>query len=354
MKTDLIKLYSDYLLSSYGMTTATGLSEIPDGAFSHDRITRLLSGNEFTSKTLWRFVKPVVRQAEKSDGVLIPDDTIQEKPSGRENGLISWHSDHTENRNVKGINLLNCVYHTGETTVPVAYQLIEKTIWYSDLKTRKERHKSEDTKNYYFRELIGVCCRNNLLFRYVPADSWFCSDDNMTFICHNCSRDFIMTAKSNRRVSLSEEDKKQGRSQRIDTVNIPEDKPVKGWIAGIDFPVLLFRQVFKNKDDSTGTLCLVCSDPDCDAEALRTICKKRWKAEEFHKPLKSNAAMAKSPAHTVRTQSNHLFLSIYSVFRPETFSLKLKMNHFQIRAKLYITAISSAFKQFQKFKECVT
>ena len=33
-----------------------------------------------------------------------------------------------------------------------------------------------------------------------------------------------MTMKSNRKASLSLEDKRQGRSQRIDTVNFTEDK----------------------------------------------------------------------------------------------------------------------------------
>ncbi len=38
------------------------------------------------------------------------------------------------------------------------------------------------------------------------------------------------------------------RSQRVDTVNFTEGKPVKGGIAGIDFPVLLLCQIFKNND----------------------------------------------------------------------------------------------------------
>ena len=96
MKKKLIKLYSDYLISSYGKTTATGLSELLDGVFSHDKITRLLSRNEFNSQILWQFVKPVVRQIEQANGVLIFDDTIQEKPFSKENALISRHFDHTK------------------------------------------------------------------------------------------------------------------------------------------------------------------------------------------------------------------------------------------------------------------
>ena len=72
------------------------------------------------------------------------------------------------------------------------------------------------------------------------------------------------------------------RTLGIDTVDFSEDSPVKGWIAGIDFLVLLFRQVFKNKDDSTGILYLVCSDLNSDAKTLSTLYKKRWKVEVFH------------------------------------------------------------------------
>ena len=35
--------------------------------------------------------------------------------------------DHSKNRTVKGINLLNCVYHAQGVTLPVAYELIGKT-----------------------------------------------------------------------------------------------------------------------------------------------------------------------------------------------------------------------------------
>ena len=66
MKQDLIELYSNYFLSSYGQTTTTGLSQLLDGAFSHDQVTQTLSRNEFTSQTLWRLVKPVVRKVKFS------------------------------------------------------------------------------------------------------------------------------------------------------------------------------------------------------------------------------------------------------------------------------------------------
>ena len=36
MCSSLLDLYSDYLISSFGQTSATGLSRLTDGAVSHD------------------------------------------------------------------------------------------------------------------------------------------------------------------------------------------------------------------------------------------------------------------------------------------------------------------------------
>ena len=52
MDKNLLDLYSDYLLSSFGPTTATGLSALLEGQVSHDQVTRFLSGDAYTSKTL--------------------------------------------------------------------------------------------------------------------------------------------------------------------------------------------------------------------------------------------------------------------------------------------------------------
>ena len=96
MKKQDLELYTDYLISSFGSATATGLSAMVDGEISHDHVTRFLSTNAFTSKDLWLYVKPVVRGVENSgDGVLIFDDTIQEKAWTDENEIMCWHYDPT-------------------------------------------------------------------------------------------------------------------------------------------------------------------------------------------------------------------------------------------------------------------
>ena len=72
----LLDLYTDYLITSRSQTTATGLSELLEQAYSHDQVTRFLSHELYHQKTYWRYIKSTVRRIEHDDGVIIVDDTI--------------------------------------------------------------------------------------------------------------------------------------------------------------------------------------------------------------------------------------------------------------------------------------
>jgi hypothetical protein len=103
---ELLDIYTDYLICQNQHASATGLSLLVDGEISHDKITRFLNNNEFSSKDLWKYVKPTVRRVEKeTGGVLIIDDAIEEKPYTDENGIICWHFSHAKGRCVKGVNM---------------------------------------------------------------------------------------------------------------------------------------------------------------------------------------------------------------------------------------------------------
>lgn len=344
MKKADLELYTDYLISTFGSATATGLSAMVDGDVSHDRVTRFLTERAYTSKDLWMQVKSTVREIEQDDGVLIFDDTIQEKAWTDENEVMCWHYDHCSGRSVRGINLLNALYHSAEVSIPVAFELVKKPLQFCDVKTRQEKRASEVTKNELMREMIANCVHNALKFKYVLMDCWFAAVENFDFIVKK-KKHFIAALKDNRLVALSEEDKREGRFVRIDTLELSDKQAVRGWLKGYGNEVFLVRQVFTNKDGSTGLLNLVCSDLTCDGDTVAALYKKRWKVEVFHKSLKSNAALAKSPTRRVTTQNNHVFMSIYAVFKLECLSMTRKINQFAIRTKLYIKATRQAYKE---------
>lgn len=350
MDIKLLELYSDYIISSFGQITATGLSRALSGSVSHDKITRFLAKNNLDSKELWQLVKPVIKEEEQEDGVLIVDDTIEKKPYTTESELICWHHDHQSNRSVKGINIINYVYSVEEISLPVGFDVIRKPIKFCEVKSKKEKRRATVTKNELTRNQLKICQKNQLKYKYVLSDSWFSSKENMSFIRHDLNKHFVMAVKSNRTVAVSEKDKKQGRFIRIDSLNWSSQELVRGWLKGLDFPVLLHRQVFTNKDGSTGILYLAGSDFNCNVTRLEAIYKKRWKVSVFHKTLKSNTGLAKSPTKCIRTQTNHIFMSIYAAFQLECLKIKHKMNHFALRSRIYMEALQHAMFELQSLK----
>jgi len=355
----LLDLYTDYLISSFSQTTATTLSKLTDKLISHDQISRFLNDSTFSSKDLWQSVKPLVRKHQDENACLIFDDSIIAKPHSDENDLISWHWDHSQKRSIKGINLLTAFYYShqaGESEalrVPVAFELILKTVHFSDLKTKKQKRKCPKTKNEMMRDMIKQAISNGLKFKYVLADTWFASSDNMRFI-HKKKKFFIFDLKSNRLAALTEKDRNNGHWTRIDELIILDNVPTKVWLKDLEFPILLYKQIFKNKDKSVGIRFLISNDFSLLNDDFATLYKKRWSVEEYHKSLKQNTAIAKSPTRVVKTQNNHVFASILAYIKLEKLKFANKMNHFAIKSKIYIAALKTAFKELNNLKQNLT
>jgi len=348
MKTDYIELYTDYLISNNSYATATGLSSMMDNAVSHDQITRFLSKNEFTSKDLWLQVKPTIRKIESEDGCLIFDDTIQEKKWTDESNIMCWHFDHTVGKSVRGVNMLNALYYSSGVSIPVAFEIIEK-FQYSEIDTREVKRKAQISKNELMRDMIQTAINNRLKFRFILIDTWFSAKENFEFIVKR-NKEFIAALKSNRLFANCIEDKHKGNFKRVDELELSDKQSVRGYLKGYDKEVVIVRRVFTNKDGSMGILNLVCSDITLDGDAVATIYEKRWKVEEFHKSLKHNVDLAKSPTKTIRTQSNHIFLAVLSFFKLECLKIKHNLNHFALRAKLLLKANQIAYSELQRLK----
>lgn len=335
---DMLDIYTDYLICQNKYATATGLSEMLEGDISHDKVTRFLRLNEFTSKSLWHYVKSSVREHEGSAGVLILDDSIEEKSYTDENEVNAWHYSHAKGDVVKGINILTCMVRYDDFSVPVAYEIIKKDIAYCDIHTKKTHRKSSTTKNQLFRNLIEQAVKNKVLFEHILADNWFGSKANMAYIHNDLRKSFIIGIKSNRTLALSENDASNGRYTKVKDLELDEDVVYTVWLKGLDFPVRLLKKIFKNENGSTGALYLVSNDMTSSAERLYEVYQKRWRIEEFHKSVKQNASLAKSPTKTVKTQCNHIFASIIAYCKLEFLKFKTKMNHFAIKYKLIVRA----------------
>jgi len=344
----MLDLYTDYLICSFGQVSATGLARLLSNEISHDSVTRFLASEPKTSAHLWRVVKPLVRAVEREDGVLVIDDSIEEKPSTDENELVAWHYDHSHDRSVKGINFLTALYHTGEISLPVAFDLVTKTLHYTDLKTKKSKRKSTLTKNERYRSLLRVAVHNEVKFRYVLNDVWFASSENMKFVKHTLHKEFVMPLKENRKVALSAEEKKAGRYQAVSSLAEAEGATFEVWLEEVDFPLSLVREVFTNEDQQAGVRYLVTSDVTLSCDQMIKLYQKRWSIEVYHKSLKQNASLEKSPTRTETTQRNHFFASLCAYVKLEGLKIQTTVSHFTLKSKLYLSAVKAAYAEFVK------
>src|SRR5260370_28563038 len=159
-----------------------------------------------------------------------------------------------------------------------------------------------------------------------------------------------MSLKANRKVALSEQAKRDGQWVRLDQLTLQANTPVEIYLESIDFPLLLVKQVFVNEDGSTGIQYLVSSDTTLTFDQMTAIYRKRWNVEPYHKSLKQNASLEKSPTQTVTTQTNHLFASLWAYIKLEWLRRATKLNHFALKSKLYIVALHSAFDSLRQLQ----
>jgi hypothetical protein len=227
--------------------------------------------------------------------------------------------------------------------LPVGGELVHKTERDTDPKDGKEKRRADKTKKELYRALLQQAVKNQIPFQYALNAVWFASAENMNFVKLTRHKEFVMPLKSNRKVAVSVAAKQPGRDQRVDTLELEPMKPVTGYVEGVEFALLLIKQVFTHEDGSTGLQYLVTSDTTLDGNGIAAIYQNRWNAEPYHKSLKQNASLEKSPTQTVTTQTNHFFAALCGYIKLELLKGAAKLNHFALKSKLYLRAIQSAF-----------
>ncbi|WP_345375345.1 IS701 family transposase, partial [Algivirga pacifica] len=352
---DAFQLYVDYLLAGTTKATATGLSAALDEQIKHDYISDCLNQDVLGNKALWKEIKSLVRRVESQEGYLSIDDVIVEKPHSTVNEIINYHFDHTKGKSVKGINILNFLltspFKGQDINLPLAFHIIHKTEKVED-KDGKVKMKSKQTKNEIMRDqLHRVVFLNKVLFKYVLFDIWFSASENLKYIHQKLKKSFICPLKTNRLIALSLEDKMAGKFIRISDVKIENSQVIQVYVKGLDFPVSLVKQVFINKDHSTAELFLITNDTNIDHQKITTIYQKRWKVEECHKSLKQNTLLGKSPTKMETTQSNHIFASMLAFIKLERLKIKERLNHFALKAKLYLRSIQAAMTELHAMQK---
>lgn len=350
----LEEVYVEYLASSLGPTTAAELSRLSNGALSHDQITRALAGEEHGSRELWAVVKPLVRKRSLADeqrgAVVSIDDTIILKPHSDESEVIGWYFDHTENRCVKGVNLVTLFWESnpagagGPVRLPVGYEVVRK----DPPQEPGGRATVRVDKNTLVRGLLRQAKANGVPFETVLSDCWFASEETLEMIHHELGSRFVFALKGNRLAVPVDENRRQAKWKRLTELGLEEDCARVVWLRGLSFPVAVVRHRYRNVDGSVVDVFLCTNDVELSAEQILTLQKRRWSIEVYHKSLKQNAGAARAPLWSVRTLLNHLWASLCAYVRWERLKLRKNLNHFALKAKIRLAAQKRALEAFRE------
>lgn len=345
-------IYIDYLITQNGQSTATACSELIDNDIKHDAFTRMLSVKDYDSKFVWAENKSTIRKVEDTDGVLILDNSICHKPHSKLNEIICYHYDHAEGRAVRGINLLTAMVKYGDASFPVGYEIVKKDqigVKKNEKGQEKMRFYSRYTLNALARRLVKQALHNGVKFKYILGDRWFASKENILYFQKQKCK-FILGIPSNRLVAINRKDAKANTYSRLDKLGLNAGEARKVYVKNISSPVVVTRKVFKDGDAIQGELYLVTNDLTLSGDYAYHAYQRRWDIETYHRSLKQNTSLTKSPTSTQKTQANHIGLSLLAYSRLEQLKSIQNNNHYAIKRKLLIAANQASYKSYLDMK----
>jgi 2C-methyl-D-erythritol 2,4-cyclodiphosphate synthase len=343
------ELLRNFILISNDYINATTLSLLLDNKISHDRFTRFLNQEELSHKHVWKWSKPFVKKIKDPDGVLIIDDTIIEKPYSSENSLIGYYWSSTKNKTVKGIQMLSLTY-LGKYNlhIPIDVRIVEREKKFDEEKG-KECYKIIKNKNELFREMVLGAIQKNLSFSFILGDNWYASSKNMNYIKKKLKKDFIFPLQHDRLVREKGKFYAKWEWTRISDIPFEDNEEKILIIKGVSFPVKAIKIKQKHSDGTESVHYLCCSHLGASKEKIIETYQRRWAIEEYHKSLKQNFNIEKSPQKKKRSQMNFIYVVIASYILMEKLKEQLHLNHYKIKKRFFIESFP---KQWLKTKNC--
>ena len=314
-----LNTYTTFLIANgnrYSGVEASKAIALQGIAPAHDTISRWLASETCESNDLWEHVQEQVAL----DSCLIVDDTVLDKRWSPQNELAGFHWSGNEHKVIRGISLVNLLATHDDTCIPVDYRVNEGT-------------KESKNKNEHFIDMLNVAKKRGFEPRYVMADSWYGSLENMKAITA-LGWKFIIGLKENRLVNET-----KGLYVSVSSLDWTNKQVRKVWLKGFGF-VLIARIVFKNGDTRyvcTNDLALT------DYTSLSNESKKRWTIEEFHRGIKQTTGIEKCYSILKRSQLTHIFASFVAFVKFEFQRLKTGMSWYEQKAQQVRLGIAAAF-----------
>jgi DDE family transposase len=285
--------YVKGLLAVAEGATATAMSRVVKT--SHDNLSRILKDPGLQRQTLLRSL--VLRIFGKlSDGWLILDDTVIDKPFARLIENLSWIYCSKKQRSVLGLNLVLLAWSNGTITIPLAFK-----IWKKNGKSRFD----------LALELLSYA-RNILRIqpKYVTFDSWYASRKMLNRL-KKYQWTFYSQLKKNR--IFNGQQVCQFKSTRYWTH--------QGTIFS-DYQVLVVKHDGKY---------FVTNNLDATRSELLACYKTRWVIETLFRILHNKLGLGQCQSRSLDYQTAHITLCLMSLLILERTKLETSQTHYQLK-----------------------
>jgi len=306
--------YIQFLIAtprSYSCAEAAKVSPVIETPPAHDAFTRLLYREEPNSDGLWQEVAPLIN---KTEGVLVIDDSTLDKPYAHQIDLVTNHWSGKHHAVVKGINLITLLWTDGDSYIPCDYRIYNKA---SD----------NLTKNDHFRAMLETAQSRGFTPSAVVFDSWYSSLKNLKLI-KDLGWTWLTRMKSNRQINPD-----HTVNRAISEVNLlPGGQIVhlKGY--GL---VRAFQIVTKDGDmEYWATNDFSMSDMN-----RQSLAERGWMIEVYHRNLKQTCGVEHCQARGARAQRNHIGFAIRAFVRLERFFFKTGISELEAKSRIVRKAV---------------
>lgn len=255
---------------------------------AHDAFTRLLTRLEPDPETLWLESQT---QLDRTDGVLVVDDSTLDKPYSTSIELVTRHWSGKHHAVVKGINLITLLWTNGDRHIPCDYRVYDPT--------------DKLTKNDHFGDMIRLAHSRGLRPRCVLFDGWYSSLDNLKLI-RTCGWTWLTRLKSNRLVRLDHQT-----PQAIKNIPVAATG-TQVWLPGYGL-VKVFGIVAPDGDIAYwATNALDMND------LIRVqFAEFSWAIEHYHRGIKQCTGIERCQCRSATAQRNHIGLALRAFLRFE-------------------------------------
>ena len=308
--------YINFLIAAqqvFSSVEASRSHPAPEGeeAPAHDAYTRLLKRMPPDSAKLWQEVEPLI---DRTDGVLVIDDTTLDKPYAAQMALVTRHWSGKHGRVVQGINLISLVWANRECRLPCDFRLYNK---------------AQDglSKNDHFQHMAQQAYERGLEPKLTVFDSWYSGLPNLKLL-RSLEWPWLTQLKSNRQVSID-----RTGNRAISEIFIPAQGRLvhlKGY--GL---IKVFRTVGTNGDAEYWAT----SRLDMTIEQAAFHALDAWQIEVYHRGLKQFTGVERGQYRLEVSQRNHIGLAIRAFVRLEVYRSQTGISWFEAKTGIIRSAI---------------